>query len=196
MICLCNFQQCGILTSVDSDEPVQPPFKLRNSKWCSVSSLTVIEYSSDKQRLLSNCAYAQAGLSLCWSHIPNCLKSHALAQLLFHIWASTRHNLSLGFLIKRDSNQSPQIQRLARILIFARRHFEYSTFQNHNKGASQTAQMSRLVCAFDGRMLQRTVASRRDYRVYVTLREKPFCFINSFCANCSAPLFCYLPPGM
>ena len=35
------------LTSVDSDEPLQPPFKLRNSKWCSVSSLTTIEYSSD-----------------------------------------------------------------------------------------------------------------------------------------------------
>ena len=28
----CDFQQCGILTSVDSDEHVQPPFKLRNSK--------------------------------------------------------------------------------------------------------------------------------------------------------------------
>ena len=42
-----DFQQCGILTCVDSDEPVQPPLKLRNSKWCSVSSLTVIEYSSD-----------------------------------------------------------------------------------------------------------------------------------------------------
>ena len=28
----CDFQQCGNLTSVDSDEPVQPPFKLRNSK--------------------------------------------------------------------------------------------------------------------------------------------------------------------
>ena len=27
-----DFQQCGILTSVDSDEPVQPPFKLKNSK--------------------------------------------------------------------------------------------------------------------------------------------------------------------
>ena len=37
-----DFQQCGILTSVDSDEPVQPPFKLSNSKWCSVSSLTFI----------------------------------------------------------------------------------------------------------------------------------------------------------
>ena len=33
-----NFQQCGILSNVDSDEPVQPPFKLRNSKWCLVSS--------------------------------------------------------------------------------------------------------------------------------------------------------------
>ena len=36
-----------ILKCVDSDEPLQPPFKLGNSKWCSVSSLTIIEYSSD-----------------------------------------------------------------------------------------------------------------------------------------------------
>ena len=28
----CDFQQCGILTCVDSDESVQPPFELRNSK--------------------------------------------------------------------------------------------------------------------------------------------------------------------
>ena len=42
---------CGILTNVDSDEPVQTPLRLRNSKWCSFSSLTVIEYSSDLQRL-------------------------------------------------------------------------------------------------------------------------------------------------
>ena len=27
-----DFKQCGILTSVDLDKPVQPPFKLRNSK--------------------------------------------------------------------------------------------------------------------------------------------------------------------
>ena len=43
----CDLQQFGILTSVDSDEPVQPPVKLRNSKGCSGSSLTLIEYSSD-----------------------------------------------------------------------------------------------------------------------------------------------------
>ena len=41
------FQQCGILTSVDSDEPVQPTVELSKSKWCSVNRLTVIEYSSD-----------------------------------------------------------------------------------------------------------------------------------------------------
>ena len=38
-----DFQQCGILNSVDSDEPVQSPLKRRNSKCCSVSSLTLIE---------------------------------------------------------------------------------------------------------------------------------------------------------
>ena len=42
-----DFQQCGILTSVDWDGPVQADFKLRNSKWCSFSSLTLIEYSSN-----------------------------------------------------------------------------------------------------------------------------------------------------
>ena len=35
----CDFQQCGILTSVDSEEPMQPRFKVRNSKWCSVRLL-------------------------------------------------------------------------------------------------------------------------------------------------------------
>ena len=43
----CDFQQCGILTSEDSDEHEQPPVKLRDPKWCSVSSLTLTEYSSD-----------------------------------------------------------------------------------------------------------------------------------------------------
>ena len=78
-----DFQQCGILTSVGSDEPVQPPFKPRNLKWGPVSSLTVIEYLSDQQRFWSVCAYAQASLSLCWTHIPNWWKSHATAHFRF-----------------------------------------------------------------------------------------------------------------
>ena len=59
----CDFQQCGILTSVDSCDPVLPHFKLRNSKCCLVSSTTVIDFSSDLQRLRSD--YAQADLRLC-----------------------------------------------------------------------------------------------------------------------------------
>ena len=67
-----------IFTSVDSNEP---PFKLRNSKWCSVSSLTVIEYSIDWQRLWSDCASVQADLTLCWLHIPPYWKSHVAAHI-------------------------------------------------------------------------------------------------------------------
>ena len=43
----CDFQQYGILTCVDLDEPLQPPFKLKTPRWCSVSWLTIKEYSSD-----------------------------------------------------------------------------------------------------------------------------------------------------
>ena len=43
----CDFQQCGILTSVDPDKPLQPPFNLRNAKWCSVISWRLIEYPRD-----------------------------------------------------------------------------------------------------------------------------------------------------
>ena len=60
---------------------MQHPFKLRNSKCCLASSWTFNEYSSDLQRLWSDCAHAQAGLSLCWSRIPHCWKSHVRAQL-------------------------------------------------------------------------------------------------------------------
>ena len=38
----CDFKKCGILTSVDSDKPVQSPVKLRNSKCCSISSLQLL----------------------------------------------------------------------------------------------------------------------------------------------------------
>ena len=47
----CDFQECGIFTSVDSDEAWQPPFKLRNSKCWLTRSLIVVKYSNDWQRL-------------------------------------------------------------------------------------------------------------------------------------------------
>ena len=39
-------------------------------------------------------------------------------ESISYIWASTRQELSSGFPTKRDSNQSPQLQRLARKLKF------------------------------------------------------------------------------
>ena len=76
-----DFKQCGILTSVDSDEPVQPPFKLRNSKLCCISCLTVKGYLIHLQSLWSVFAYAQADLNFCWSHIQYCWKFHAAAHI-------------------------------------------------------------------------------------------------------------------
>ena len=40
----CENQQCGILTSVDTDGPLQTAINLRNFKLCSVSSLILIKY--------------------------------------------------------------------------------------------------------------------------------------------------------
>ena len=59
----CDFQQCGILTSLDLDRPVQPPFKLRNSKVWSVSSLTAVN------RIFTRFARALIRLRVCagWS---------------------------------------------------------------------------------------------------------------------------------
>ena len=63
------------------------------------------------------------------------------------IWALSRENLSSGFPKKRVSNQSHQLQRLARKLKFLICKIMYDTFQKvNNKGADQTAQMRRLVC--------------------------------------------------
>ena len=77
----CDFQKCGILTRVDSEEPVQSPVQLRHSKCCSVSSWIIIKYSSEQQRLWSDCAYAQVDLRLWRLHKPHCRKSHATAHL-------------------------------------------------------------------------------------------------------------------
>ena len=70
----CDFQQCGILTrlSVDSDKLVQPPLKLRNSKWCSVSSLIQMTLIEGWQGFaMSKSTYYHHLNPLCKVHIPN-----------------------------------------------------------------------------------------------------------------------------
>ena len=81
----CDFQQCGILTSVDSDEQVQPPFSLetQNDVKSVLNTHRIFKRLAKALiRLRVYCAYAQADLRLCWLHIPYCWKSHARAQLL------------------------------------------------------------------------------------------------------------------
>ena len=61
-----------ILTSVDSKEPVQPPFKLRNSKCCSVRSLTL-----NSHIILKPLAKALIRLCICAGWSEALLVAHA-----------------------------------------------------------------------------------------------------------------------
>ena len=77
-----DFQQCGIWTSVDSDEP-----KLRSSKWCSVNSLRVIEYQetskgSDQTARIRRLVWAIAGRTY---HIVGNL----LSQLIIFFYSAS-----------------------------------------------------------------------------------------------------------
>ena len=67
----CDFQQCGILTCVDSYEPVQPTFMLRNSKWCSTSK------GSDQTVRMRRLVWAFAGRTY---HIVG----NFMPRLIFH----------------------------------------------------------------------------------------------------------------
>ena len=73
----CHFRQCGILTSVDSDEPVQPPVEPRNSKWCLISSLSHV--------ILKRLAKALIRLRVCagWSE-PLLVAHTALLEIPCH----------------------------------------------------------------------------------------------------------------
>ena len=71
----CDFQQCGIMTCVESEEPVQPPVMLRSSKCCSASSLTqATSKVSDQTAHMRRLAWAFAG------HKPHYWKFHVAAQ--------------------------------------------------------------------------------------------------------------------
>ena len=72
-----KFQQCGILTIVGSDELLQPPFKLRNSKCCSVSGLT--------HRIVKRLAMALIRLRVCAGWSEALLVEHTtLLEILCH----------------------------------------------------------------------------------------------------------------
>ena len=68
----------------------------------------------------SDCVYMISTASTC-SHNCTCMFKTEKEVIFMHdtnIWASLRQNQSSGFPTKRDSNQSHQLQRLARKLKF------------------------------------------------------------------------------
>ena len=87
----CDFQPYGISTSVESEEPVQPPFKLRNSKWCSVSSLTVKEYLSDYSKGSDQTERMIWGFAGCTYHIVGNL----ISQLIYVLARNKKMNYAL-----------------------------------------------------------------------------------------------------
>ena len=80
----CAFQQYGILTSVHSDEPVQPPFMLRNFKWCSVSSL-------NSHRIFKRLANALIRLRVCAGWYEALLVAHTTSLEISCCGSSCMH---------------------------------------------------------------------------------------------------------
>ena len=69
------------MTSKDSDKPVQPPRMAMILLYPSKDSLEAVESTCDQRRFCSDCADAQANLSLRWSHKSYCRFCRALAHL-------------------------------------------------------------------------------------------------------------------
>ena len=111
---------------------------------------TVVSLLEHSKEALVQTLFAPPPGTICL-HLLRCFMEFLI------IWASLRENLSLGCPTKQDSNQSPQLQRLARKLRFCLSKLRYGAFQKaNNKGADQTARMRRLVCAFVVRQLPKT----------------------------------------
>ena len=46
-----------------------------------LQGIVLIHYTTGAS--LSDCGYGQAGMSLCWLHIPHCWKSHVAAHIIY-----------------------------------------------------------------------------------------------------------------
>ena len=66
-----------------TDQPIRTPTMARVLVYSSLNSLEAVEGTSDQRRLRSDCAYAQADLSLRWSHKSYCGFCRELAQIIY-----------------------------------------------------------------------------------------------------------------
>ena len=59
---MCGFQQCGNLTSIDSDKPLQSVFKLRTPSRCFDNTWQVYNYTKSRQSV--SCKNCNSSFSL------------------------------------------------------------------------------------------------------------------------------------
>ena len=75
------------VTRKDSDQPVHPPSMVRGLVFSSLKSPESVESTCDQRRFWSDCADAQADLSLRWSHKTHCRFCIAQALLFSSFWS-------------------------------------------------------------------------------------------------------------
>ena len=120
----CDFLQCGILTCVDSNEPVQPPFMLRNSKWCSTQNIQATSKGPDQNARLRRLIWGFAGrtyhivgnlmswLNLWWyylhtlivdrinNYIQTHIQNYKFSGFVSYLRYVSKHNRSLQYDMK------------------------------------------------------------------------------------------------
>ena len=77
------------MTSKELDQPANPPSMARVFVHSSFDSVEAVEGTCDQRRLRSDCADAQADLSLRWSHKSYCRFYRALAHIAKEVGNST-----------------------------------------------------------------------------------------------------------
>ena len=98
-----NDKTCNktFVTSKDSDQPVHPPSIARVFIYPALSSSEAVEGTCNQRRLCSECADAQADLSLRWIDESYCRFCHALAHLNIR---TNRRSLKVSFVERRKIN--------------------------------------------------------------------------------------------
>ena len=119
-----HFHKC------DSDEPVRHPFKLRNSKLYAVSSTIVKDYSSDKQRLWSDCAYDR----LVWAFAGRTyhIVGNLMSRLMYKLGLDARKPAFGVYDQARIKTVCPSTTTSKKIENFAWSKLRYYTFPRAN----------------------------------------------------------------
>ena len=139
------------VTSKDSDHSAHPPSMARVYPF--LDSYKAVQITSDQQRLWSDCADAQADLSLRWSHKFFLCKFCRAQKIVFDNWAISWQNKQNGMCAQRRQ-RSTFFQPLAVYSLrcsHEKKVLSLATHWAHSEDSDQTGWMPRLIWVFAGR---------------------------------------------